>query len=136
VGGVLGWVAASVAVATAAETRPTIACSEQKTTDRVVVEVPVDVRAVKKIQKSVEDGHQPWRADPVLVTYFLVDNPLSDAVKQENFSVERETGTEAVVFGRGARCWYRVHLKAFMGTSRGQPGFWTPTRVEYGVGRD
>lgn len=44
---------------------------------------------------------------------------------------QRQVGfKEAVVFGQGSQCWYRVTLRRFTSPC----GVWTPVRIEYGAG--
>ncbi len=93
-----------------------------------VVHIPVDLREVRRSQAAFEQGQQPWRVDPRVMAYVEIGTPLERDVQFEDVRVERETETEAVVFGKGTRCWYRVSLRRPLGAR----SVWTPVEIEYG----
>jgi hypothetical protein len=96
-----------------------------------VKELIVDLREVRQQQAGFEKGQYPWRADPKFMAYVELGSPLDRDVEFGELRVERENDTEAVVFGQGSRCWYRVTIRQFTGPR----GVWTSVRVEYGGGQ-
>jgi hypothetical protein len=91
----------------------------------------VDLREVRQRQAGFEQGQYPWRADPKFMAYIELGSPLDRDVEFADLRLEKEGDKEAVVFGQGSRCWYRVTLRRFTGPR----GVWTPVRVEYGAGK-
>jgi hypothetical protein len=97
-----------------------------------VVEIPVDLREVRRYQAELGQGKHTWRGDPRFMAYIEIGSPIDRDVRYEDMRVESETEQEAVVSGRGRRCWYRVALRRFAG---GAGTVWTPVRIEYDLAR-
>jgi hypothetical protein len=105
-----------------------VSCPSAAEPEPRVVHIPVDLREARRSQAAFEQGQQPWRADPRFMAYVEIGTPLERDVQFEDMRVERETETEAVVFGKGTRCWYRVSLRRPLGAR----SVWTPVEIEYG----
>lgn len=54
------------------------------------VEVPFNLEAEKNTQKSVDDGHSPWRLDPLFTTQVFVSLKLFPDGISGNYPVEYE----------------------------------------------
>ena len=88
---------------------------------------------------SFEEGHQPWRGDPLWVAAGAIGTALKDELGVEDLpyqlierlKVECETDSEAIVVGTGNRFWYKVYLKRLVPSTRGRLGIWTAVRLEY-----
>lgn len=68
------------------------------------VEVPVDLEAEKNTQKSVDEGHSPWRLDTAFVAQVFVSLKISPEgiegeypIKTEDLKVIQNTGEQAVI---------------------------------------
>jgi hypothetical protein len=100
------------------------------------VELPIDLKAVRELQRAFEDGHQPWRGDPTWVAAAAVTEALGNDVAIEppsalakKLAVECETASESVVAGKDASKEYRVYLKRLVAAQKGKAGIWTAIRV-------
>lgn len=92
------------------------------------IEIPVDMQKIEALQDSFEEGHQPWRGDAIAVARVEIASTLDKNVRYEDLRVEREAELEAIVTGKGAHYWFRVHLKKLI---RGRKGIWTAVRIDY-----
>ncbi|KPU44776.1 hypothetical protein OXPF_18620 [Oxobacter pfennigii] len=68
------------------------------------VEVPVDMEIAKNDQKGVDGGHSPWQLDPTFVTQVFVSLQISPEgitgdypVKYEQLKIIENTGIEAII---------------------------------------
>lgn len=68
------------------------------------VSVPVDLEAEKNSQKNVDDGHSPWKLDPVFVSQVFVSLKIYPEgingdypIDYEKFNMIKNTGKEAVI---------------------------------------
>ncbi|MCM3388718.1 hypothetical protein [Ureibacillus chungkukjangi] len=52
------------------------------------VEVPYDLKKEETAQKSVDEGHSPWRIDPVLTTQVFVSLQLSPKGIEGEYPIE------------------------------------------------
>lgn len=95
------------------------------------IEIPVDLQKVSELQRGFEEGHQPWRGDPISVAHVTIMRTLEREMRYEDLKVEHETRDEAVVAGRGSRYAYRVHLKRLIVPRSGKNGIWTAVRIDY-----
>ncbi len=95
------------------------------------VEVPVDMEVEENEQKSVDAGHSPWKLDPVYVAQVFVSLKISPEgiqgdypVKYEEFVIEKNTGTEAIIQVTGdVTPVRRVYLKKLV--RQDETGIWT-----------
>lgn len=95
------------------------------------IEIPVDLKKIEELQRAFEDGHQPWRGDPLFVAHVAIIATLDRNVRYEDLKLERETETEAVVAGKGTRYHYKVHLERLVTPGWGRYGIWTAVRIGY-----
>jgi len=100
------------------------------------VELPIDLKAVRELQRAFEDGHQPWRGDPTLVAAAAVSETFGKGAAVEPASalaksliVECETASDSVVAGKDTSMEYRVYLKRLVAPQKGKAGIWTAIRV-------
>jgi len=100
------------------------------------IDLPVNLDAVRDLQKVFENGHQPWRGDPTWVAAVAVTEALGPDSALEPASalasklvVECEAASESVVAGKDASHEYRVYLERLLPSERGQPSIWTAVRV-------
>ncbi len=110
-------------------------CKEQFQDSRVeVITPPIDITA-EEIQRSVEEGHQPWRYEASWVACVEIDSVLEGHQKQKTGldlnnclrkSELREEDTKAVVAIHTKNKLYKVYLNRFMKPQ----GIWTPTKIE------
>lgn len=101
-----------------------------------VVQVSYDIRTVREEQKSVDEGHSPWKLDPVFVTQVFVSLKISPNGIQGDYPVRREelklveaSNKEAVVQVSSSRTQIRfVYLKRLI--RKDDTGIWTVTAYE------
>lgn len=95
------------------------------------VAVPVDREIEEADQKNVDRGSSPWKLDPVFVAQVFVSLQISPEgivgdypIAYEDFSVEENTGTEAVVAVAGEETPVRrVYLERLV--RQDSTGIWT-----------
>lgn len=101
-----------------------------------IYQVPYDIRAVREEQESVDDGHSPWKLDPVFVTQVFVSLKISPngiqgdyPVKKEELKLIEASNKEAVVQVNSSRTQIRfVYLKRLV--RKDDTGIWTVTAYE------
>lgn len=54
------------------------------------IKVPYDIEAVRDEQKSVDEGHSPWKLDPLYVTQVFVSLKISPEGIQGDYPVKRD----------------------------------------------
>jgi hypothetical protein len=95
------------------------------------VEVPFDLSVVEREQKSVDEGHQPWKLDPVFVAQVFVSLKLSPGgiqgeypIKYEELKLIKSTVKDAVVeVNSRISPIKRVYLKRLI--RQDNTGIWT-----------
>ena len=101
-----------------------------------VVQVEYDIQAVREEQKSVDEGHSPWKLDPVFVTQVFVSLKISPdgiqgdyPVKTEELKLVEASNRNAVVQVTSSRTPIRfVYLKRLV--RKDETGIWTVTAYE------
>jgi hypothetical protein len=101
-----------------------------------LIHVPVDMQAVKNEQKSVDEGHSPWRLDPVFVTQVFVSLKISPKGIEGKYPVDTEelrliqmTKKSAVVLVDSEKTdIIAVHLKRLI--RQDSTGIWTVVAYE------
>ncbi|NLM98036.1 MAG: hypothetical protein GX175_10605 [Halanaerobiaceae bacterium] len=101
--------------------------------DAARIMVPVDLERERNDQKSVDEGHSPWKLDPVFVTQVFVSLEISPEgisgeypVRSEELVLEDITEEKAVVSVRTEDSPIsRVYLERLI--KRGPGGIWTVT---------
>lgn len=94
------------------------------------IDVPVDLDTEGNTQKSVDEGHSPWRLDPKFTAQVFVSLKISPEgiagnypIKYENLSIVYQTGTDTIVEVTGETPIKRVYLRRLI---RQDPtGIWT-----------
>ena len=95
------------------------------------VEVPFDLKVEENSQKSVDEGHSPWRLDPVFVAQVFVSLKISPEgikgdypIKYEELKVLKENEKEAAVEVTVSKTPIkRVYLKRLI--RQDDTGIWT-----------
>jgi hypothetical protein len=101
-----------------------------------VVQVDYDIQAVREEQKSVDEGHSPWKLDPVFVTQVFVSLKISPngiqgdyPVRTDELKVVEMSNRKAVVQVSSSRTPIRfVYLKRLV--RKDETGIWTVTAYE------
>jgi hypothetical protein len=95
------------------------------------VPVPVDLELVKREQASVDEGHSPWKLDPIFVAQVFVSLKISPEgiqgdypVKYEELKIIKNNGKDAVVEVGGINTPIKtVYLKRLV--KQDNTGIWT-----------
>jgi len=95
------------------------------------VEVPVNLKIEENSQKSVDEGHSPWRLDPIFVAQVFVSLKISPEgikgdypIKYEELKVLKENEKEAVIEVTASNTPIkRVYLKRLI--RQDDTGIWT-----------
>lgn len=92
-----------------------------------VIDLPLDREYEKKLQRwVVEEGHQPWRFNAYMVACAYIPSESDVGDCWNNYKIEHEDETKAVVSFREGNVHYRVYLERVV-----EPGgIWTPRRIE------
>jgi len=91
-----------------------------------IVTLPIDIERLKELQHSVDEGHQPWRLDPVMVACAEIAFPEATRTCWRDRRVESPSSTEAVVTFTAESGYYVVYLQRLVRPD----GIWTATRIE------
>lgn len=99
--------------------------------DKPEIQVSVNLKEVEREQQSVDEGHSPWKLDPVYVAQVFVSLKISPKgiqgdypIKYDDFSLVKNNGKEAVVQVRGDKTPIeKVYLKRFI--KQDNTGIWT-----------
>ncbi len=93
-------------------------------TSKQVIRPKVDIGEVLRLQQSVNQGHQPWRLDPVMVAGVYL-RTLDPEIKDYDCKLENLNENKATVScDKGKR--YLVILETLIS----HDGIWTVTEVE------
>jgi hypothetical protein len=72
--------------------------------DKPKVDVPYDIEEEKNTQKNVDEGHSPWRLDPIFVAQVFVSLKISPEgiegeypIRYEDLKIVKNDGIRAVV---------------------------------------
>lgn len=93
--------------------------------------VDYDLATEKNSQKSVDEGHSPWRLDPAFVAQVFVSLQLEPGgiegdypIPYEDFQVAKQSGSEAVVTVNNEKSpTAKVYLKQLV--RQDDTGIWT-----------
>ncbi len=88
--------------------------------------IPFDMNDLNQLQQSVDEGHQPWRLDPVDAAPVESSSYTHEHIDPDNCELISESEADASVKCQGKRT-YIVHLKKLV---KIQYGIWTATSVE------
>jgi hypothetical protein len=95
------------------------------------VQVPVDLKVVKREQSSVDEGHSPWKLDPIFVAQVFVSLKISPEgiqgdypIKYEELKIIKSNEKDAVVEVGGINTPIKtVYLKRLI--KQDNTGIWT-----------
>ncbi len=78
--------------------------NDRKKKEETAVKVPYNIQVVKNEQKSVDEGHSPWKLDPVFVTQVFVSLQISPngiegkyPINTEDLKLIKMTKQDAVI---------------------------------------
>ena len=97
----------------------------QVTATGQIIKLKVNIEEEKELQQAVDNGHQPWRLEPIDVAHVALME-IDKNIRYENCTLVSEKDREAVVNCRGTRT-YIVYLKQIV---REKNGIWTATQIE------
>src|ERR1043166_6801310 len=95
-------------------------------TQTQIVTPRIDIEDLQKLQESVDEGHQPWRLDPVMVACSEIAFPEATRTCWRESRVESPSSTEAVVTFSAESGHYVIYLQSLVRPD----GIWTATRIE------
>jgi hypothetical protein len=82
----------------------TLSLPKEQSSDKPKINVPFDLKVEENTQKSVDEGHSPWRLDPAFVAQVFVSLKISPEgiegdypIKYEDVKVINNNGKDAVV---------------------------------------
>ena len=109
----------------------TLSLPKEESLDKPKVEVPFDLKVEEETQKSVDEGHSPWRLDPIYVAQVFVSLKISPEgiegeypIKYEEFKIVKSTNKDAIVeVGGKDTPIKRVYLKRLV--KKDNTGIWT-----------
>jgi hypothetical protein len=114
----------------------TLIPKEGKQKEGGAVQVAYDIQAVREEQKSVDEGHSPWKLDPVFVTQVFVSLKISPngiqgdyPVRTEELKLVESSNRDAVVQVSSSKTPIKlVYLKRLV--RKDDTGIWTVTAYE------
>ena len=89
------------------------------------IQLSVSLEEEKKLQAQVDNGHQPWRLEPIDVAHATLLSIVDKNIGYKSCGLITETGAEATVKCEGTKT-YLVHLKRMVH----REGIWTATEIE------
>jgi hypothetical protein len=92
--------------------------------DSKKIELKIDLTDEKKLQTEVDNGHQPWRLEPIDVAYVALSN-IDKNVIYEDCHLIYEKDIEAKVKCKNSKN-YLVYLKKLIRPD----GIWTAISIE------
>lgn len=100
--------------------------------DVKTIKLNINLDEEKKLQTEVDNGHQPWRLEPIDVAYAIVIAKADKNVVYENCSPISIANTEAKVVckSKGAKKYF-VNLKRIVRPD----GIWTAISIEESTGK-
>jgi hypothetical protein len=101
-----------------------IAPCESNTNHKKKFKVDVNLEEQKRLQSEVDNGHQPWRLEPIDVALASLTD-IDKNIKYENCKLGSKTNSKADVICRGAK-HYLVNLKRMIRSD----GIWTAVSIE------
>lgn len=109
----------------------TLSLPKEQPIDKPKIEVPFDLKVEEETQKSVDEGHSPWRLDPIFVAQVFVSLKISPQgiegdypIKYEDLKLVYNSGSDAVVkVTKKDTPIRRVYLKKLI--KQDDTGIWT-----------
>jgi len=97
---------------------------QDKTKKRI--ELKVNLKEQRELQNAVDNGHQPWRLDPIFVAYVEAGPNVDKSLKCEDCRIKSERNAEAEVTCKGVKN-YIVELKRLIKPA--PDGIWTAISI-------
>ena len=98
-------------------------CQSKKSEGRI--KLKVDLRNEQKLQKAVDNGHQPWRLDPLEVACVSLKGYLKKGIKKDQcFLINKSDDTVFVEYRDIKK--YTVQLKRIVR----RDGIWTAEEID------
>ncbi len=98
-------------------------CQTVHKTEKIAL--PVDIEKEKRLQAEVDNGHQPWRLEPVAVAHADLISTIKAKVPFEKCKLSSESANEAVVQCSETKS-YIIKLKRLVRPK----GIWTATELQ------
>ena len=95
-------------------------------TQTEIVTPRIDIEKLKELQRSVDEGHQPWWLDPMMVACSEMAFPEDTRTCWSESSVEMPSRTQTVVTFHASSGHYIVYLERLVRPD----GIWTAMRIE------
>jgi hypothetical protein len=95
--------------------------------NREIIELKVDLRKERELQEAVDEGHQPWRLEPISVAAAALAKNIGGTMKFESCRIKSEKDIEAEVECKSNNN-YVVTLKRLVRPTR--DGVWTAVKIE------
>lgn len=92
--------------------------------NKQIIRPKIDISEVLRLQQSVNQGHQSWRLDPVMVAGVYLRS-LDAEIEDWDCRLVGLSGNKAIV-----TCDKRKHYVVTMETLLSHEGIWTVTSVE------
>jgi hypothetical protein len=97
-------------------------CQPAQKTEKITLSV--DMEKERRLQTEVDNGHQPWRLEPVDVAYADLISTVKATVPFEKCNLSSESANEAVVQCSETKN-YIIKLKRLVRPK----GIWTTTEI-------
>jgi len=97
----------------------------QEQTSRRAIRIKIDMKSQRQLQREVDDGHQPWRLEPIDVAVASIAVHGHEDVDAERCSLVLQKKAEATVACRG-RSGFVVKLKRLVKPN----GIWTAVEIQ------
>ncbi len=86
--------------------------------------ISVDLNKEKELQAEVDNGHQPWRLEPIDVAHAALVAGTAKDVKYSDCRLKSQIDSEAIVLCKNKKI-YSVRLKRLIRNN----GIWTATEI-------
>jgi hypothetical protein len=92
-----------------------------------IIELKVDLKKERELQESVDEGHQPWRLEPISVAAVEVGTNVTGTMRVEDCRIKSEKDIDAEVECKSDKN-YVVTLKKLVRPTR--DGIWTALSIK------
>jgi hypothetical protein len=101
-----------------------IASCESTIKSKKIFKLDVKLEEQKRLQSEVDNGHQPWRLEPLDVAFAALTG-IDKNIKYENCNLGSKTNSKAEVICKGTKR-YLINLKRMIRSD----GIWTAISIE------
>jgi len=101
-----------------------IASCESNIKSKKIFKLDVKLEEQKRLQSEVDNGHQPWRLEPLDVAFAALTD-IDKNIKYENCNLNSKTNSKAEVICKGTKS-YLINLKRMVRSD----GIWTAISIE------